>query len=182
MKPQPGNEIITQFRAGDRKSFGTIYAYYYRYVFVISYTILRDGDAARDIASEIFLKLWGQRGKFHRAGEIKGWLIIACRRASLNELRSRQRRQVAEKELDLLLPKRLPSYEHQLIEVEVVCELLRQLDALPPRCREVLELLFFHGRKTAEVAEMLGISPVTVQSHKMNALLKLRAFRSIHKF
>jgi len=181
MKLQPGDEIITQFRAGDRKAFGVIYAYYYKYVFVIGYTMLRDGDMARDIASEVFLKLWGQRRKFHKAGEIKAWLIVACRRASLNELRSRQRRQAVEKELVFLLPKQLPSYEHQLIEAEIICELLDQLEVLPPRCRKVLELMFFHERKTAEVAALLGISPITVQSHKMNALLKLRAFRSIHK-
>jgi len=179
MKLLPGDEIITQFRAGNRKAFGAIYSYYYRYVFVIGYAILRDGDAARDIASEIFLKLWGQRRKFYKPGEIKGWLIVACRRASLNELRARQRRQMTEKELGLLLPKQLPSYEQQLMEVEAVIELLRQLDALPPRCREVLQLLFFHGRKTAEVAELLGISPVTVQTHKMNALMKLRAFKKV---
>ena len=179
MKLQPDDVVIAQFRAGDRKAFESIYSYYYKYVYVIAYTLLTDKDMARDITSDIFLKLWGQRRKFVRAGEVKGWLIVACRRASLNELRFRQRRQAAEKELLFLAPKQLPSHEHQLIEVEVICDLMRRLESLPPRCREVVELMFLQGKRTEEVAVLLGISPITVQSHKMNALLKLRAFRQL---
>ena len=182
MNIQPGDDTIARFRTGERKAFGIIYTHYYRYVFVIACTILRREDEARDIASEIFLKLWAQRGRFKKAGEVKGWLIIACRRASLNELRTRQRRQIIEKELGLVAEKELPSYEHEWMEWERICQLLRLLEALPPRCREVVDLMFLQGRKTAEVAAALGISPITVQSHKTNALLKLRAFRSIHKF
>lgn len=181
MRHQPGDDTIAQFCTGDRKAFGIIYSFYYKYVYVIAHAILSDEHMARDIASEVFLKLWGQRQKFRRTGEVKGWLIITCRNTSLNELRFRQRRQVAEKALISLTPEKAFSHEHHLIEVEVICELLRQLESLPPRCREVLELMFFQGKRTAEVAVQLGISPVTVQSHKMNALLKLRAFRSIHK-
>jgi RNA polymerase sigma-70 factor (family 1) len=182
MKLQPDDDTIAQFCTGDRKAFGIIYSFYYKYVYVIAYAILPDEHMARDIASEVFLKLWGQRKKFSRTGEVKGWLIISCRNASLNELRFRQRRQAAEKELISLTPAKAMSQEHQLIELEVVCELLRQLESLPPRCREVVQLMFFQGKRTAEVAVQLGISPITVQTHKTNALLKLRAFRSIHKF
>ena len=181
MKLQPDDETIAQFRAGDRKAFGVIYSFYYKYVYVIAHTILSDEHMAMDIASEVFLKLWGQRNKFRRTGEVKGWLIVTCRNTSLNELRFRQRRQAAEKELISLTPGTASSYDHQLIEVEMICALLRRLETLPPRCREVLELMFFQGKKTGDVAGLLGISPITVQSHKTNALLKLRAFRSIHK-
>ena len=182
MKIQPGDDTIIRFRTGDRKAFGIIYTYYYRYVFVIAYAILREEDGAKDIASDVFLKLWSQRNKFKGAGEVKGWLIIACRRASLNELRTRQRRQIIEKEWGIVAEKQLPSPEDEWMELERICEMLRQLEALPPRCREVVDLMFLQGRRTAEVALALGISPITVQTHKTNALLKLRAFRSIHKF
>ncbi len=182
MNTQPGDDMIARFRTGERKAFGIIYTYYYRYVFVIAFTILREADAAKDIASDVFLKLWGQRSRFKKTGEVKGWLIITCRRASLNQLRSRQRRQAIEKELDLVMERQIPSPEDEWMEMERICEVLRKLDALPPRCREVVDLLFLQGKKTAEVAKALGISPITVQSHKTNALLKLRAFRSIHKF
>ncbi len=177
MKRQPDTETIAEFRAGSREAYGAVYTYYYKYVFVIAFAFLADGDVARDIASETFLKLWKYRRKFKTPGEVKAWLIVACRHASLNEQRSRQRRQLAEKELLFLSPKKQFPHEHQLIREEVLYDLLLQVDSLSPRCGEVLELIFFQGKKTIEVAGQLGISPITVQTHKMNALKKLRAFR-----
>jgi len=177
MKLQPNEAVIVQFCAGDRKAYEVVYTYYYKYVFVIAYMILGDQHGAKDIASEVFLRLWEQRKRFSKAEGIKKWLIVTCRRASLNELRSRQRRQASEKELQFLSREEQLPYEHFLIGEEVVQELLQQLELLPSRGREVLELLFFQGQRTAEVAGRLGISGATVQSHKTKALMRLRAFR-----
>ncbi|HVU56295.1 MAG TPA: sigma-70 family RNA polymerase sigma factor [Puia sp.] len=176
-KIPPNDEMIARFRMGDRAVYGAIYTHYYKYVVFIAYDILMDEAAANDIASDLFLKLWQQREKFEKGEEIKAWLMVACRYASLNELRHRRRLEIMKRGLLFLASRHLSSYEHQLIEVEVARDLLIQVKGLPPRCREVAELMFFQGKKTKEVAIQLGISPVTVQSHKTNALTKLRAFR-----
>ena len=173
----PNDQMIAQFRAGDRRVYGIIYTYYYKYVVFIAQDILMDENGAGDIASDLFVKLWLQREKFHKAEEIKAWLMVACRHASLNERRSRRRLEMVKKGLFFLTPRLLPSHEYRLIEVEVIRDLLLQMESLPPRCREVADLLFFQGKKTKEVALQLGISSRTVQSHKTNALIKLRAFR-----
>jgi RNA polymerase sigma-70 factor (family 1) len=177
MNTQPDDQIIAQFCTGDRKAYEVIYNHYYKDVFFIAWLFLRDKQMTMDIASEVFLRLWGQRKRFGKAGELRGWLIVASRNASLNKLRSRQRQEMMKKGVSFLTSTCLPSYEDQLIEVEVLRDLLKEVESLPPRCREVVDLLFFQGKKTKEVAVVLGISPSTVQSHKRNALVKLRAFR-----
>jgi|SRR6185503_16922894 RNA polymerase sigma-70 factor (ECF subfamily) len=178
MKNIPPNEkMIARFRMGDRGVYGAIYSHYYKYVVFIAFDILMDEATANDIASDLFLKLWQQREKFEKAEEIKAWLMVACRYASLNELRFRRRLEVMKRGWSFLASRLLPSYEHELIEVEVILDLLKQIKTLPPRCREVAELIFLQGKKTKEVAMQLGISPITVQSHKTKALTKLRAFR-----
>ena len=49
-----------------------------------------------------------------------------------------------------------------------------RLDSLSPREREVMDLLV-EGRSARQVAEELGISPKTVDKHRMSLLQKMRA-------
>jgi RNA polymerase sigma factor (sigma-70 family) len=50
---------------------------------------------------------------------------------------------------------------------------LRQLDDLPPRCREVFELARLEGLSQAEIAERLGISVNTVIAQLAKARQRL---------
>lgn len=177
MKLQPDESVIVQFRAGDRKAYEVVYTHYYKRVVGLATMILRDEHGAKDIASEVFFRLWEQRKRFSKAESVGKWLVVTCHRASLNELRSRQRRQGIETGFQYLSEGEEKPYEQLLIGEEVVQELLHWLGGLPPRSREVLDMLFFKGYRTMEVAGKLGIRGTTVQSHKRNALIKLRAFR-----
>lgn len=49
--------------------------------------------------------------------------------------------------------------------------LVRVIDALPPRCREVFLLCRFEGLSHAEVARRLGIDRATVVHHMVSALM-----------
>ena len=60
--------------------------------------------------------------------------------------------------------------------VEHQCALrcvLRQLDDLPPRCRQVFELARLEGLSQAEIAERLGISVNTVIAQLAKARQRL---------
>lgn len=48
------------------------------------------------------------------------------------------------------------------------------LEQLSPRELQITLLVAEHGMKTKEIAELLGVSPRTVESHRLNALNKLK--------
>lgn len=50
----------------------------------------------------------------------------------------------------------------------------RLLDALPPRQREVLVMVDHEGRRPVEVAEILGLKPVTVRANLFKARRSMR--------
>lgn len=54
-----------------------------------------------------------------------------------------------------------------------LAKLLRAVDALPPRCREVFVLIKFEGAGYADVALRLGISRNTVMAHMFKAMTAL---------
>jgi RNA polymerase sigma-70 factor (ECF subfamily) len=64
--------------------------------------------------------------------------------------------------------------DREVFETAVLKEIRLQAKRLPPRCREVFELIFFKGKKTREVAMQLGVTLATVQTHKTIAIKKLR--------
>jgi RNA polymerase sigma factor (sigma-70 family) len=63
--------------------------------------------------------------------------------------------------------------EVQLDQLLALDSALEQLGAVDPRLREVVELRFFGGQSEAEVAEMLGLSPRTVERDWLKARLFL---------
>ncbi|TWT11370.1 RNA polymerase sigma factor [Reyranella sp. CPCC 100927] len=68
-----------------------------------------------------------------------------------------------------------PSPEIVALHRSEMARLLRAVDQLPPRCRQVFLLTKVHELSYAEVAVRLGISRNTVMVHMVNALAALDA-------
>jgi RNA polymerase sigma-70 factor (ECF subfamily) len=65
---------------------------------------------------------------------------------------------------------RQPSPENVVLHRSEFARLLRVVDQLSPRCREVFVLGKFEGLSLAEIGQRLGISRNTVATHMVNAL------------
>jgi RNA polymerase sigma-70 factor (ECF subfamily) len=68
------------------------------------------------------------------------------------------------------VPDRQPSPETVTLYRSELDRLVRVVDGLSPRCREVFVLGKFEGMSLAEIAQRLGISRNTVVTHMVNAL------------
>jgi FixJ family two-component response regulator len=86
-----------------------------------------------------------------------------------------------------------PFDDHQLLEKVQICmeldarwrgwrsqavEIVRRLDSLTPREREVLDLVV-EGHPTKEIAERLSLSPHTIEIHRHHIMSKMQARSSI---
>jgi RNA polymerase sigma-70 factor (ECF subfamily) len=60
-------------------------------------------------------------------------------------------------------------------ELERWCVFHREVEALPAEEREVVGLIFYHGWKQADVAELFGVSERTIRRRWEAALVKLHA-------
>jgi len=58
-------------------------------------------------------------------------------------------------------------------ELEAWCRFHQIVDALPPEEREVVGLIFYHGWKQADVAQLFGITERTVRRRWASAMAKL---------
>lgn len=168
------HDLISRFQTGDRQALKEIYLSYYEAIFSFANCIVRNMEEANDITSDTFIKLWKQKAGFKNLLNIRSFLYLACRNACFDHLRSSRRHNASHKEIRYLSKEGEWPDDREAIERELLWEIGLQVEMLPPRCREVFELIFFKSKKTREVAEQLGLSRATVQEHKSIAIKKIR--------
>ena len=138
-----------------------------------------DQHAQDDICQDVFVKLCDNDSRLLRRYDpalspLERYVAVIARSTALDHLRKKPRIPLptpAEK-----LPEPQPDPKAELAAEIEDWELAAALGALTIREREVVDKLFFAQLTTAETAKATGMSEVTVRTHKMNALEKLRAF------
>ncbi|MFQ6116678.1 MAG: RNA polymerase sigma factor, partial [Candidatus Bipolaricaulia bacterium] len=138
-----------------------LYQSYRRDVLGVCLGILGHEEDAADAAEEAFLKAFKHVDKLNLEGNIRGWLLRIAARTAIDMLRRQRRWQ-------RLLPKlRWTSCpRHGDPERECRDELIREVLArLDERYRLPLVLHSYGGLSYREIAEILHLSPKTVDVH-----------------
>jgi RNA polymerase sigma factor (sigma-70 family) len=72
-------------------SFDEIYTHNYRSVYLLAYRMVRDEDASKDIAQEVFIKLHNFLAGGNKILNAEGWLRRITFNHSINHIRDRKR-------------------------------------------------------------------------------------------
>jgi RNA polymerase sigma factor (sigma-70 family) len=142
-----------------------------------------DRSLAEDVVQIAYLKLIDGRARFAGSssngstmnGDFRGFLFGVIRRTALEERRRRAIRSAlslgfAHRAADHVEPEGLDP----LIRDETSRELIRALDTLSDRQREVLTLVFYHDLTIAAAAGVLGISLGSARIHYERGKANLR--------
>jgi RNA polymerase sigma-70 factor (ECF subfamily) len=173
-------ELVERARGGDREAFSCLVKNYEGKVFQLAYGLTRDRQAADDLAQEAFLKAYLGLPKFEARSAFGTWLYrIVVNQAKDHLRRVRSRKEVP---LDDLSPAVLadhdgPEREARLRAREKTRELvLRMIGRLPEKYASILSLRDLQGRSYEDIAEILNLSPGTVNSrlHRARKLLRKR--------
>jgi RNA polymerase sigma-70 factor (ECF subfamily) len=135
--------------------------------------MLRDRGAAEDVVQEAMLGLWRRWDSFPVNDSPQAYLFQATRNRALNHLRHLKIRKESEPQL-IASSATTAATDTQLAENAIDAALALALSELPERSREVFELSRTKGLKYTEIAETLGLSIKTVESHMGKALRLLR--------
>jgi RNA polymerase sigma factor (TIGR02999 family) len=171
--------LLLERARGDEQALEELVAAVYQELRRTARRLLR-GEAsgftlvATDLVHEAYLRLFDQPPSWDDRRHFFGSAAIAMRRVLVDHARRKQ----AGKRIprDELLPLELSSEPFELPDLDLVA-LDRALDRLArvhPRQARIVELRFFAGLSESEVAELLGISRVTVTRDWKVARLRLR--------
>jgi RNA polymerase sigma-70 factor (ECF subfamily) len=170
------NDIIDSFRKGGPDALQTLLKQYYNVLCHFADRLVANKAAAEDIVGESFIKLWNKRSDFESTQNIKAFLYITVRNASLNYLKRLKRDSLNRKQLAYLTGEKEEFVLNEMIRAELLKEIMNEINNLPEQCGKVLKLAYLSGLRNQEIANMLNISVHTVKNQKARAiqLLKLK--------
>ncbi|MGX5816734.1 RNA polymerase sigma-70 factor [Chitinophaga lutea] len=160
----------------DTSSYADLFHLCYQRLVRFGTDFVQHREAAEDIVSDIFLKLWTDRAQYRDIRHIEKYLFTAVRNRSINYLRQYSTLRVVSAGDDEELQIAHSSDPYKASEWK---ELLARLDEavalLPPERRKIFRLVREEGFKTREVAEILQLSPRTVETQLYKAVKTLHA-------
>ena len=166
-------ELLERLRAGAQDAFDSIFRTYYRHLVATAENMLREREAAEDVAQDVMVELWRRRESLVFETSLRAYLFRAVRNRALNHLRHLRIAPRAEPDAAAAHISRSTA-DRRTLEAEMASALREAVDSLPDRCREVFQLSRVQGLKYAEIAEALGISVKTVEAQMGKAIRVLR--------
>ncbi len=158
----------------DVKAFETFYYMLYSALVKFSMMYVHQKEEAEEIVTDVFVKVWLNRSTLTEILRPDTYLFVAVKNQSLNYLKKYSSIHVipVEEADDVDLIDTANPYI-QLEKKELHFYLDKSIDTLPQQCRIIFKLIKEDGLKYKEVAEILNISPRTVQTQLSRAMKKL---------
>jgi RNA polymerase sigma-70 factor, ECF subfamily len=150
-----------------------------RKVFGLAYSILRDRESAEDVTQEVFIKVWRALPGYDGRASISTWIYTITRNASVSALRARHpQSSLSDPDVMEAAEANYPGPATDVLAERAA--ILKIVDRLPTKQRQVVMLFYMEEQSHEEVATMLAIPVGTVKTllHRARAQLLAGATKS----
>jgi len=168
--------LVDRCRRGDELAWEALVRQYQSRVYGIAYGYTGDPDDARDLAQDIFIRVYKRIDSCREPERFLPWLVRIARNAAVDHLRRRKARPPArdlpaDEALDLAAPG--PTPEEQWTAESRRRLVYSALQNLSDINREIILLKDMQGLALEEIAGMLGVPLGTVKSRCNRARIEL---------
>jgi RNA polymerase sigma-70 factor, ECF subfamily len=160
--------LIEAIARGDRHAMALLYGRHNLRVYRFILRMAGDATLAEDLVSEVFLQIWRHADGFAAKSQVSTWLLAIARNKMLSA-----RRRHSDATLD----------EHQAAAIEdpaddpEISAQKKDRSAIIQRClsqlsaahREVVDLVYYHGKTLDEVAQIVGAPLSTIKTRMFYA-------------
>lgn len=167
--------LLEAVASGDEAAFGQLYDAWFDRVFDVALRIVRDQDAAADIAQDALLAAWRKLDELDDARAFGGWVLRISRNRALDHKRKHDRTTPVDDESMAMMETtdtarapgegaeaRLAAATDPAVaatDAELVALVWDAADALGDRDASLLDLHLRHGLTPAEIAGEMDIEP-----------------------
>lgn len=172
---QPSDQdLVVRAIAGDAAAMDTLVARHHASAYRVALSILRDEDAAADVAQDTFLKAFRGLSSFRGDASFKTWLLTIAANEARGALRKMGRRR--ETALDGVGP--VLSREDaadEIVERNQEAERIKSvLDELPEKQRRAVTLRIFEDLSFREIGNLIGSSEGAARVNYHHGIRRLR--------
>ena len=164
--------LIARCRQGDALAWEALVRRHQGRILGLARHYLRDPEEARDVAQEIFIRVYERLGTFQGDEKFLPWMLSLARNCCIDRLRRNKVRtpdHAVPVEDDPPIPAGGPSVEDQAASGERATLLYKAIDKLSETNREIILLKEIQGLKIEEIATMLAVPVGTVKSRSNRA-------------
>lgn len=157
-----------------QKAFKDLYALFFPRLFKFAILYVHKKEIAEEIVNDVMVKIWNKRQTLAGIHNLETYLFVAVRNHSCNYLSTYSSYHIAiEQEGTQAKVINLNDPQKELEWKEISFQLDRTISKLPDQCRTVFKLIREDGFRYKQVAEILNISPRTVETQLSRAIKKL---------
>jgi RNA polymerase sigma-70 factor (ECF subfamily) len=175
--------LVGLIAGGDKHAMQVLYARYSVRMFRFLMRLVDSESLAEDLVSEAFIDVWRHAGQYEARSLVSTWLLAIARHKALSALRRRSTGELDNEAIELIEdPDDDPEAAVQKTERSAI--LLDCLKQLSPPHREIIDLVYYHERSIADVAEIIGVPQNTAKTRMFYArrgIAKLMAAKGIER-
>jgi len=164
--------------AGDERAFARLLRLYGDTIFSQAMAFVKSVPQAEELTQDIFMRVWRNREKLVEIQNFENWLFIIARNLIFDSFKTQVNRPLQfagnAPVTDLLTPDL--HTEHR----DTYQLLLRGIDLLPEKRRQVFRMSRIEGLSHEQIAQALGIHKVTVAQYIVKSLNFLKTYLEEH--
>jgi RNA polymerase sigma-70 factor (family 1) len=175
------NDLVTRLNDSDEDAFEQLYQLYSGRLFGYLIKLIKSELFAQELLQDTFIKLWNNREKINTDKSFRSYLF----RIAENNVYDFFRKAARDKKLQAAIIKSAcRHYQHveeNLLTKENEQILQDAINLLPPKRRQIFQLIKIEERSYDEVSTLLNISVSTINDHIVKATKSIReALKQYH--
>lgn len=177
MKSEDFNDndiLIESLKNGDERAYTYLIDTYHHKLCVYANSLVKNIYSAEDIVQNVFIKVWEQRTKLKSDHAIKSFLYKLVYNEFIDLYRKNQSLFSLEKSYYDALNSIVLEDDSESFQ-RVINVVNKEIQNLPPKCKEVFILSKKEGLTNIEIAEHLDVSIKTVEAQITKAFSILRS-------
>jgi RNA polymerase sigma-70 factor (ECF subfamily) len=164
-------ELLIRLQEDDQYAFTSIYNKYWKNLYAVAYSILKDKTICEDIVQDIFINVWNKRKSIAIKVSLKAYLTSSVKYEVFRQLKKKI--EALEIVDDLLIDPNNSAQENMEYK-ELLVHMNNVVNKLSTKCREVFILSREKELSHKEIAVIRNISTKTVENHIGKALGSLK--------
>jgi RNA polymerase sigma-70 factor (family 1) len=158
----------------DLQAYHALYHLFFNNLKRFCFSFVKSHEAAEEIVSDVFIKLWQIRNKLTEIENLKVYLYSIAKNFCLNYITRHFKNPVSSlDDMDIEAIISLDNPEELCISADIVNTIQQTIRQLPPQCRLIFQMVKEDGMKYKEVADILNISVLTVRNQVAIATKKI---------
>jgi len=160
----------------DEQSYKKLFLHFHPLLYRFSYNICRNKCVSEEVVSDVFMKIWLMETKLTNVQDLRLFLMVAVKNATLTALSSNKHSLNLEikEESTYYISDKAANPEQTFIFSESLKQVNLIIASLPTKCQIVFRLIKEERLSYKAVSKIMNISQNTIETHMRIALKKIR--------